>query len=80
MLAWLLVFIPALGELSATILLYTNGTETISVAIFRLSDLGQLEVVAALSTVLIAVILVATLFTQWLAARGRGGVPSASSM
>ena len=71
MLAWLLVFIPALGELSATILLYTNGTETMSVAIFRLSDLGQLEVVAALSTVLIAVILVATLLTQWLVGRSR---------
>ncbi|HET9669288.1 MAG TPA: iron ABC transporter permease [Casimicrobiaceae bacterium] len=71
MLAWLLVFIPALGELSATILLYTNGTETMSVAIFRLSDLGQLEVVAALSTVLIAVILVATLLTQSLAGRSR---------
>lgn len=71
MLAWLLVFIPALGELSATILLYTNGTETISVAIFRLSDVGQLEVVAALSTVLIAVILLATLLTQWLAGRSR---------
>ena len=71
MLAWLLVFIPALGELSATVLLYTNGTETMSVAIFRLSDLGQLEVVAALSTVLIAVILVATLLTQWLAGRSR---------
>jgi len=74
MLAWLLVFIPALGELSATILLYTNGTETISVAIFRLSDLGQLEVVAALSTVLIAVILLATLLTQWLAGRSRSAV------
>jgi iron(III) transport system permease protein len=71
MLAWLLVFIPALGELSTTVLLYTNGTETMSVAIFRLSDLGQLEVVAALSTVLIAVILVATLLTQWLAGRSR---------
>ena len=73
MLAWLLVFIPALGELSATILLYTNGTETISVAIFRLSDLGQLEVVAALSTLLIVVILLATLLTQWLA-RDRSAV------
>jgi iron(III) transport system permease protein len=80
MLAWLLVFIPALGELSATILLYTNGTETISVAIFRLSDLGQLEVVAALSTVLIVVILVATLVTQWLAARGRGGTSAVPNM
>ena len=80
MLAWLLVFIPALGELSATILLYTNGTETISVAIFRLSDLGQLEVVAALSTVLIVVILVATLLTQWLASRTRSAGPAEAAV
>ncbi|MGH7123904.1 MAG: ABC transporter permease [Stellaceae bacterium] len=80
MLAWLLVFIPALGELSATILLYTNGTETISVAIFRLSDLGQLEVVAALSIVLIVVILLAALLIQWLAGRGRGAVSSETIM
>ena len=80
MLAWLLVFIPALGELSATILLYTNGTETISVAIFRLSDLGQLEVVAALSTVLIVAILLAALLTQWLAGRDRNAVSPAASI
>jgi iron(III) transport system permease protein len=80
MLAWLLVLIPALGELSATILLYTNGTETISVAIFRLSDLGQLEVVAALSTVLIVVILLATLLTQWLAGRDRRTVSPEATM
>lgn len=80
MLAWLLVFIPALGELSATILLYTNGTETISVAIFRLSDLGQLEVVAALSVVLIAVILLAALLTQWLAGRGRSAASMEATM
>jgi iron(III) transport system permease protein len=71
LLAWLLVFIPALSELSATILLYTSGTETISVAIFRLNDLGQLEVVAALSVVVTVVILFATLLTQWLAGKGR---------
>lgn len=80
MLAWLLVFIPALGELSATILLYTNGTETISVAIFRLSDLGQLEVVAALSIVLIAAILLATVLVQWLAGRGRSGLSTEATM
>jgi len=68
---FLLVFIPALTELSATILLYTGGTETIAVAIFRLNDLGQLEVVAALSVFTIAVVLVVTLLLRRLA---RGGV------
>jgi len=71
--AWLLVFIPALSELSATVLLYTSGTETISVAVFRLNDLGQLEVVAALSVFTIAVILVAAMGMQRLA--GKGSVP-----
>ncbi|HEY7908657.1 MAG TPA: ABC transporter permease subunit, partial [Thermomicrobiales bacterium] len=64
--AWLLVFIPALGELSATILLYTSGTETIAVAIFRLNDLGQLEAVSALSVFTITIILLTSLLLQWL--------------
>ena len=59
--AFLLVFIPALSELSATILLYSGGTETISVAIFRLNDLGQLEVVAALAVFTIVVTLLVSL-------------------
>jgi iron(III) transport system permease protein len=67
--AFLLVFIPALSELSATILLYTGGTETIAVAIFRLNDLGQLEVVAALAVFMLAVILVVSLLLNWLAGR-----------
>ncbi|MDQ2785230.1 MAG: iron ABC transporter permease [Chloroflexota bacterium] len=64
--AWLLIFIPSLGELSATILLYTSGTETIAVAIFRLNDLGQLEAVSALAVFTIAIILLTTLLLQWL--------------
>jgi iron(III) transport system permease protein len=59
--AFLLVFIPALSELSATILLYSGGTETIAIAIFRLNDLGQLEVVAALAVFVIAVTLLVSL-------------------
>jgi len=68
--AFLLVFIPALTELSATILLYTGGTETIAVAIYRLNDLGQIEVVSALSVCTIAVILLVSLALRWLAGRG----------
>jgi iron(III) transport system permease protein len=58
-----------LGELSATILLYSSGTETIAVAIFRLNDLGQLEVVSALAVFTTAVILVVSLLLNWLAGR-----------
>ena len=76
--AFLLVFIPALGELSATILLYTGGTETIAVAIFRLNDLGQLEVVAALAVFMLAVILAVSLTLNWLT--GRYGSPVATDV
>lgn len=69
--AFLLVFIPALSELSATILLYTGGTETIAVAIFRLNDLGQLEVVAALAVFTIGVTLLISLPLNRLIARSR---------
>ena len=58
--AFLLVFIPSFSELSATILLYTGGTETIAIAIYRLNDLGQLEVVSALAVFTIAVVLALT--------------------
>ena len=63
--AFLLVFIPALSELSATILLYSGGTETIAVAIFRLNDLGQIEVVAALAVFTITVTLLVSLPLNW---------------
>ncbi len=67
--AFLLVFIPSLGELSATILLYSPGAETISVAVFRLNELGQLEVVAALAVFTIAVTLLVSLPLNRLSAR-----------
>jgi iron(III) transport system permease protein len=76
--AWLLVFIPSLSELSGTILLYTSGTETLSVAVFRLNDLGQLEAVAALAVFAIAATLLAGVLVQWLA--GRGGAPVAQEV
>ncbi len=69
--AFLLVFIPALSELSATILLYTGGTETIAVAIYRLNDLGQLEVVAALAVFVITVTLLVSLPLNYLMSRAQ---------
>ncbi|HJZ33035.1 MAG TPA: iron ABC transporter permease [Hyphomicrobiaceae bacterium] len=64
--AFLLVFIPAFSELSATILLYAGGTETIAIAIYRLNDLGQLEVVSALAVFTIGVVLSLALLVNWL--------------
>ncbi len=74
--AFLLVFIPALSELSATILLYSGGTETIAVALFRLNDLGQFEVVAALAVFTIAVTLLVSLPLNWLSRSSRIAAPS----
>ena len=68
--AFLLVFIPAFSELSATILLYTGGTETIAIAIYRLNDLGQLEVVCALAVFTIVVVLVLSGIVTWLSGPG----------
>ena len=68
--AFLLVFIPAFGELSATILLYTGGTETIAIAIYRLNDLGQLEVVSALAVFTIVVVLTLAALVNWLSGSG----------
>lgn len=64
---WLLVFIPSLGELSGSILLYSSGTETIGVAIFRLSDQGRFELTAAMSVFTVAIAILALLIAQQIA-------------
>lgn len=77
--AFLMVFIPAFSELSATILLYTGGTETIAIAIYRLNDLGRLEVVSALAIFTIAVVLTLSALVNrlsgpsWAVPAARGG-------
>lgn len=71
---WVLVFVPTIGELSATILLYTQGTETIPIAIFRLQELGRLEVVAALAVVTVVITLVALVIAVRVAGRGVGAL------
>lgn len=67
---WLLVFVPAIQELSASILLFTSSTMTLAVAVYNLYENGYLEPVAALSIVNMFIIGAA----MWLATRlGRGG-------
>src|SRR5262249_18818270 len=75
--AFLLVFIPAFSELSATILLYTGGTETIASAIYRLNALGQLEIVSALAVFTTAVVLTLAGLVAWLSGASwtSGGTP-----
>jgi iron(III) transport system permease protein len=74
LIGWVLVFIPTLGELSATVLLYTQGTETISIAIFRLQELGRLEIVAALAVVTVAITLLVLAVVMRVAGRGIGAL------
>lgn len=66
---WSLVFIQSVQELSATILLFTVGTETVSVAIYQRAEEGHFEQVGALSVLII----VASLGLLAIARRVAGG-------
>jgi iron(III) transport system permease protein len=66
---WLLVFVPAIQELSASILLFSSGSITLAVAVYNLYETGSLEPVAALAIVTMVVIAAAI----GLAARVGGG-------
>jgi iron(III) transport system permease protein len=68
---WLLVFVPALQELSASILLFSSGSITLAVAVYNLYETGYLEAVAALAIVTMIIITVAVTVATRL---GRGAV------
>jgi iron(III) transport system permease protein len=53
---WILVFVPAIQELSASILLFSSGSITLAVAVYNLYETGYLEPVAALAIVNMAII------------------------
>ncbi|WP_161958450.1 ABC transporter permease [Ornithinimicrobium cavernae] len=67
--AWLLVLMPASNELGGTVVLYASGTETISIAIIRLNDLGQFGPVAALAVAVISALLLISGLAQWITTR-----------
>lgn len=72
---WLLVFVPVLQELSASILLFSSGSMTLAVAIYNLYETGYTEPVAALAMINMVIITAAI----WLARRvGGGGIGRAS--
>jgi iron(III) transport system permease protein len=56
---WLLVFVPVIQELSASILLFSSNSITLAVAVFNLYETGYTEPVAALAMVNMAIITVA---------------------
>jgi len=71
---WLLVFVPALQELSASILLFSSGSITLAVAVYNLYETGALEPVAALAIVTMLIISAAIALASRLG-RGSSGVP-----
>jgi iron(III) transport system permease protein len=66
--AWLLIFIPATRELSASIFLYGPNTKVVSVMIFDMSEEGNFEYLAALALLL----QVLTLPLLWVGMRALG--------
>jgi iron(III) transport system permease protein len=56
--SWLLVFIPAIRELSSAIFLFTPRTATMTTQIFDFSDAGNYEAVATLAILILAITLV----------------------
>jgi iron(III) transport system permease protein len=60
---WLLVFVPSIQELSASILLFSSSSITLAVAVYNLYETGYTEPVAALAIINVLIIGVAI----WLA-------------
>jgi iron(III) transport system permease protein len=66
---WLLVFVPVIQELSASILLFSSSSITLAVAIYNLYETGYIEPVAALAMINMLIISTAI----WLANKLGGG-------
>jgi iron(III) transport system permease protein len=66
---WLLVFVPVIQELSASILLFSSNSITLAVAVYNLYETGYTEPTAALAMVSMAITSLALLGASWLASR-----------
>ena len=53
---WILIFVPAIQELSASILLFGSNSMTLAVAVYNLYENGYIEPVAALALINAAII------------------------
>ncbi len=69
---WILVFMPAFRELTMSILLFGLRTETIGVIIFNMQDSGYTQIAAALSVLVMLLILGSNLIVRR-ATRGQVG-------
>lgn len=67
--AWTFVFVHSLQELNTSILLYTQGTEVISVMVFKLNEMGYFEAIAALSLITVTLAMTILLIMRKLAGK-----------
>ena len=70
---WILVFVPAIQELSASILLFSSNSITLAVAVYNLYENGYIEPVAALALINVAIIGAAIALARRLGAGREGG-------
>ena len=63
---WIYVVIVSIRELSSSILLYSPGTEVVSILIWELWENGQYVELSALGVMLIMSLFVLVLAAQWL--------------
>jgi iron(III) transport system permease protein len=65
--AWLLAAVPALTELTLSVLLWSAGNETIGVMAFNLHEEGKVLMAAALASLIVLVSLGGHFLARWLA-------------
>lgn len=70
---WFLVFIPAMAELTLSILLFSAGNETLGVVVFGLHEEGKIALSAAAALVTTVALVVLHLATRVLTLRGLVG-------
>ncbi len=69
---WFLAFMPALTELTLSILLFSVNNETLGVVVFGLHQEGKVNLTAALAFIVTIIVLILNLFTRQVT-RGRLG-------
>jgi iron(III) transport system permease protein len=72
--AFFLIFLPALRELTTSVLLYGPTTRTIGVAIYALNEDGETVYAATLASVALVIIVVGQLVIKWITRTNVEGV------
>ena len=67
---WILIFMPALRELTVSVLIWSSGAETIGVLTFLLQDSGYPQRAAAMASLVLPIILILYTVTEYMGTRG----------